>query len=84
MEPVQEQAARKASSSSFSFSYFSIDFTDVHKEATQSGKEDSEYSEDSNRRKHGWCFAVIVVKIVTKCCGQVSEFGISYQCSDGI
>ena len=39
MEPVQEQAARKASSSSFSFSYFSIDFTDVHKEATQSGKE---------------------------------------------
>ena len=39
MEPVQEQAARKASSSSFSFSYFSIDFTDVHKEATQSGNE---------------------------------------------
>ena len=47
MEPVQEQAARKASSSSFSFSYFSIDFTDVHKEATQSGKECTEYSEDT-------------------------------------
>ena len=82
MEPVQEQAARKASSSSFSFSYFSIDFTDVHKEATQSGKEDSEYSENTNR--HGWRFAVAVFKIVTKCCGQASEFGISYQCSDGI